>query len=84
MRNKKLLFFLLYRYIELTPSSYDKAKKTITDDAYLNGKRFAGEDDDEDKNKNKIKPNNERRNRSRSKQRLRSTSRGEDYLRNIL
>ncbi|CAF3561619.1 unnamed protein product [Rotaria sordida] len=57
-----------HRYIQLSPSTYDEAKKTITNDAYLNGKRFAGENDDEDKNKN-----NRRNNRSR--QRSRSTSR---------
>ncbi len=64
----------MYRYIELTASSYDEAKKTITNDAYLNGKRFAGEDED----RNRSKENNGRKNRSRSKRKSRSTSRGED------
>ncbi len=66
-------FFVLYRYIELTPSTYDEAKKTITNDAYLNGKRFAGENVDEDKKNNN---NNGGNNRSRSKKQSRSTSRG--------
>jgi len=55
-----------HRYIKLTPSTYDEAKKTITNDAYLNGKRFADESEDED---------NKRNNRSRSKRRSRSISR---------
>jgi hypothetical protein len=62
----------LYRYIELTPSTYDEAKKTITNDAYLNGKRFAGENVDEDKKNN----NNGGNNRSRSKKQSGSTSPG--------
>ncbi|CAF4047739.1 unnamed protein product [Rotaria sp. Silwood2] len=56
-----------HRYIQLSPSTYDEAKKTITNDAYLNGKRFAGESDDEDNN------NNNRRN-NRSRRRSQSTS----------
>ncbi len=62
----------MYRYIELTPSTYDEAKKTITNDAYLNGKRFAGENVDEDKKNN----NNGGNNRSRSKKQSGSTSPG--------
>jgi len=62
----------LYRYIELTTSTYNEAKKTITNDAYLNGKRFAGESDDED---NKNNTNNGRKKRSPSKRRSRSISR---------
>lgn len=61
-----MFFLIFYRYIELTPSTYDEAKKTITNDAYLNGKRFAGENDDE-----KYQNNN-----GRNKRRSRSTSRG--------
>ncbi|CAF3777142.1 unnamed protein product [Rotaria socialis] len=41
-----------HRYIQLSPSTYDEAKKTILNDAVLNGKRFAGESDDEDNNNN--------------------------------
>ena len=63
-----------YRYIQLTPSTYDEAKKTITNDAYLNGKRFADENIEEEETKNNN--NNERNNRSRSKRKSRSTSRG--------
>jgi hypothetical protein len=64
------------RYIELTASSYDEAKKTITNDAYLNGKRFAGENEDEDKHTEK--QNNGRKSRSKSKRRSKSTSRGKE------
>ncbi len=64
----------MYRYIQLTPSTYDEAKKTITNDAYLNGKRFSDENDEEEEKKAN---NNVRNNRSRSKRRSRSTSRGE-------
>ncbi len=67
----RISFCFLNRYIELTTSTYNEAKKTITNDAYLNGKRFAGESDDEDnKNKNKTKTNNEK-----TKRRSRSISR---------
>ncbi|CAF1038867.1 unnamed protein product [Rotaria sp. Silwood1] len=59
-----------HRYIQLSPSTYGEAKKTITNDAYLNGKRFAGESDDED-NKNKNTRNNRSRRRSRSTSRNR-------------
>ena len=69
------------RYIELTASSYDEAKKTIMDDAYLNGKRFAGED--EIKSKTKASNGRKNRSRSRSKRQSKSTSRGEDNLLNI-
>ncbi len=72
----------LNRYIELTASSYDEAKKTITNDAYLNGKRFAGENEDE--NRNRDKQNNGPKNRSRSKQRSRSIkSRGKNSFKYI-
>jgi hypothetical protein len=71
----------LNRYIELTASSYDEAKKTITNDAYLNGKRFAGENEDEDRNRDK--QNNGRKNRSRSKQRSRSIKSRDRQFRSI-
>ena len=71
------------RYIELTASSYDEAKKTITNDAYLNGKRFAGENEDEDKDKHTEKQNNGRKSRSKSKRRSRSTSRGKENFNHL-
>jgi hypothetical protein len=63
----------------LTPSTYDEAKNTITNDAYLNGKRFAGESEDEDTKTT----NNGRTNpgRNRSKRQSRSGSRGKGYFR---
>lgn len=64
--------FFFYREINLTSSSYDEAKKTITDDAYLNGKRFAGENDEEETSKSR--ENNKRKNQS--ERRSRSNSRG--------
>jgi hypothetical protein len=70
----RISFCFLNRYIELTTSTYNEAKKTITNDAYLNGKRFAGERDDED---NKNKTNNEK-----TKRRSRSISR-DRYIRPI-
>lgn len=47
-KSELIVNFILIRYIDLTPSAYDDAKKTITNDAFLNGKRFAGESEDED------------------------------------
>jgi len=60
-----------HRYIQLTPSTYDDAKKTITNDAYLNGKRFADESEDEDTKSN---------DRNRNKRRSRSSSRDRRYV----
>ncbi|UJR23540.1 hypothetical protein I4U23_026529 [Adineta vaga] len=60
-----------HRYIELIPSTYDEAEKAITNDAYLNSKRFSGEDQDETKKTN-IK-------RSRSNRQSRSDSRDHHY-----
>jgi hypothetical protein len=65
----------VYRYIELTPGTYEEAKNTIANDAFLNGKRFAGESDDE-----KYKNNNGPNKRSRSKRQSRSTSRGKSGI----
>ena len=69
-RTKLILVFIFDRYIELCPSTYSEAKKTITNDAYLNGKRFSGENEDEG-NKNN---NHRRTNRSRNRRQSRSTS----------
>ncbi|CAF0817598.1 unnamed protein product [Adineta steineri] len=68
-----------HRYIELKPSTYDEAKKTIMNDAFLNGKQFAGEKEDEttttNNNHNGIKKG------SRSNRQSRSNSRDKVYRR---
>ncbi|CAF0891088.1 unnamed protein product [Adineta ricciae] len=61
--------------IDLIPSTYDEAKKSITDDAYVNGKQFCGADDQA----KKMNICNENKKRTRSHERSRSNSCDQHY-----